>query len=457
MMRKIQRVLLMTLAAVVLIRATSRGAVVERKLATPTPEQAAWQDLEIGMFIHYDFWVFKRDVRQWHWKEVSCDLYQPTKLDTDQWIETAKAMGAKYAVLTAKHGTGFLQWQSDAYPFGLKQSSWRNGKGDLVRDFVNSCRKYGIKPGIYCHLVYNDYLEIGHPGKVNRGTGNDPEKQARYAGICELMLTELLGNYGPLVEIWFDGGALPPEQGGPNIGPLIRKYQPHAVVFQSDQATIRWVGNESGVAGYPCWSTVPSVDSIHTDATVQAHGDPNGGVWMPGECDVPLPGHGWNWTPDQDPNIEPLEALMEIYYKSVGRNCNLLLNATPNDQGLIPEANVKHYVAFGKEIARRFGKSVRETRGRGHTLTLSFDRPTTVDHVIVMEDILHGQRVRAYVVEALTGTTWSEIARGTSIGHKKIDRFEPTEVSQLRWRCSKAVAIPIIRKFAAYNTTATRD
>ncbi|MCH8120221.1 MAG: alpha-L-fucosidase [Planctomycetes bacterium] len=452
-MMRARTTLLLSLTTTVLLLATSQAASAEPDLAKPTPIQAAWQDLEIGMFIHYDFWAFKRDVKQWHWKDISPDLYYPKKLDTDQWVRTAKAMGAKYAILTAKHGTGFLQWQSDAYPFGLKQSRWRNGKGDLVRDFVESCRKYGIKPGIYCHLIYNDYLEIGHPGKINRGKGDDPQKQARYAEICEQMLTELLGNYGPLVEIWFDGGALPPENGGPNIGHLIKKYQPHAVVFQSNHATIRWVGNESGVAGYPCWSTVPSVESIHTDRNVQAHGDPNGSVWMPGECDVTLPGHGWNWTPDQDPNIQPLEALMEIYYKSVGRNCNLLLNATPNDEGLIPEANVKHYIAFGKEIARRFGKSVKETEGRGHTLTLSFDRPTIVDHVVIMEDIMHGERVRAYVVEALRNKTWCEIVRGISIGHKKIDRFKPTEVSKLRFRCTKSAATPVIRKFAAYNTT----
>lgn len=148
---------------------------------------------------------------------------------------------------------------------------------------------------------------------------------------------------------------------------------------------------------------------------------------------------------------------MEIYYKSVGRNCNLLLNATPNNEGLIPEANVEHYAEFGKEIARRFGRSVKETKGRGHTLTLAFGRPTIVDHVVIMEDIIHGQRVRAYVVEALSNKTWCEIARGISIGHKKIDRFEPTEVSKLRFRCTKSAATPVIRKFAAYNTTVSMN
>ena len=138
----------------------------------------------------------------------------------------------------------------------------------------------------------------------------------------------------------------------------------------------------------------------------------------------------------------------------VGRTCILLLNATPNDEGLIPQANVKHYAEFGKEIARRFGKPIKETKGRGDIVTLSFDRPTIVDHVIIMEDIKHGQRVRAYVVDALTDKKWRQIARGISIGHKKIDRFEPTEVSKLRFRCTKSATPPLIRKFAAYDTTA---
>jgi len=148
-------------------------------------------------------------------------LFNPRKLNTDQWMEAAKAMGAKYAVLVAKHGSGFMCWQSDLYPYGMKESPYKNGQGDIVRDFVNSCRKYGIRPGIYAHMGCNGYLEVDNPGLVNRGKGGDPEKQARYARICEGMLTELWGNYGALSEIWFDGGVLDPGKGGPDMLPIL--------------------------------------------------------------------------------------------------------------------------------------------------------------------------------------------------------------------------------------------
>ena len=145
-----------------------------------------------------------------------------------------------------------------------------------------------------------------------------------------------------LLHIWFDGGALPPNKGGPDMLPLLHKFQPNANVFQGPAATVRWVGNEEGVTSYPCWATTPSRDS-------SGSGDPEGKVWLPGECDVPLPGHEWFWTPNQRTDIEPLPRLLDIYYRSVGRNCNVLLNATPGPDGLIPEANLRHYMPSSGE------------------------------------------------------------------------------------------------------------
>ena len=219
----------------------------------PTPDQLAWQDLEVGMFFHFDMFTFQETSG---YPPPDSSLYNPTELDTDQWLEAARAIGAKYAVLVAKHGHGFLQWQSDAYPYGVRQSPWRGGKGDLVQDFTKSCARYGIQPGIYAVLSENDFLRVRLPGLVDDGQGSDPEKQRAYVRICEQMLTELWSRYGELTEIWFDGGALTPEQGGPDMIPLLQKYQPHAMVFQGPAATIRWVGNEAGHANYPCWATV---------------------------------------------------------------------------------------------------------------------------------------------------------------------------------------------------------
>jgi alpha-L-fucosidase len=441
------------IAALVLLfchPAASAAQAPEEKLARPTPEQAAWQDLELGLFIHYDIPVFKPgwDHRQYE-KRPEPSIFNPKKLNTDQWMEAAKAVGAKYAVFVAKHGSGFMSWQSDLYPFGMKQSPYKNGHGDLVRDFVNSCRKYGILPGIYAHMGCNGYLEVDNPGLVNRGRGGDPEKQARYAKICEGMVTELWGNYGPLSEIWFDGGVLDPAKGGPDVAPILRRLQPNAIVFQGPTASIRWIGNEDGVAPYPCWATVPDVRDY------SGPGTPDGPKWLPGECDVPIRRGVWLWEPNTEHRLLSVNQLMDRYYRSVGHNCNLLLNANPDPDGLIPEPDMKRYQEFGDEIRRRFGKSIAETTGHGDLVELALTKPTRIDHVITMENILEGERVREYVIEGLAGDQWQELCRGTSIGHKKIDQFTPVEVSKIRWRCLKSVGEPLIRRLAAYSVIDT--
>ena len=420
------------------------------KLARPTVHQAAWQDLEIGVFYHFDLHVVCPDKKT----PYTPQDYNPQKLDTDQWLEAAKRMGAKYAVFTAKHGTGFLQWQSDAYPFGCRQAPWRGGKGDVVRDFAESCRRVGIKPGIYCHVMWNPLYQIVN-GKVNWGKGDDPVKQAEYKGIAEKMLTELWSNYGEWAELWFDGGALAVEEGGPDVVRLKETLQPQAMVFQSPASTIRWIGNEDGVAGYPCWATVPGVHEIESGAASRQHGDPNGSLWLPGECDVPMPGHYWDWKPDQ-PDIEPLPKLMEIYYKSVGRNCNLLLNATVNADGLVPERNLKYYENFGKEIRRRFGRAVAETAGTGKGIRLTLPKERKINHVMIMEDIWQGERIRKYAVEGLVGPDdWAVLCEGESVGHKRIQEFESREVAEVRLIVSEAAGEPQVTRLAVFDTAAT--
>ena len=419
------------------------------ELPMPSPQQLAWQDCELGMFFHFDIPIYKPGWDWRSWKELPVPkLYNPKSLDTDQWLEVASSLGAKYAVLVAKHCSGFLQWQSDLYPYGVKQSPWRNGKGDLVSDFEKSCERYKIKPGIYASVSANGYLEVDNPGLVNRGRGGDPAKQAAYARICEGMLRELWGRYGELFHIWFDGGALPPEKGGPAMLPLLRRLQPHANVFQGPAATVRWVGNEDGTTSYPCWATVLSRES-------SGGGDPEGKVWLPGECDVPLPGHEWFWTPGQRTDIEPLPKLIDMYYRSVGRNCNLLLNATPGPDGLIPAANLRHYAEFGREIRRRFEKPLAETQGEGEVVELKLPRIEPVNHVVIMEDIIQGERVRSYVVEGRDqGAAWNKLCAGISVGHKRIEKFDSRELAAIRLRVTKSTAKPMIRRLAAFHVGA---
>lgn len=415
----------------------------------PTDIQQKWQDMEVGMFFHFDIPIYKPGWDFRSWKDMPTpDMYNPTKLDTDQWMEAAKAMGAKYAVFVAKHCSGFLQWQSDLYPYGVKQSSWRNGKGDVVRDFVSSCHKYGIKPGIYASVTANGYLEVDNPGLVNRGKGGDPVKQQQYQKICEQMLTELWSRYGQLFEVWFDGGAMPVEKGGPDLMPIFNKYQKNSIVFQGPAANIRWIGNENGVAAYPCWATVPHKNDYH------GPGDPDGGFWMPGECDVPVRNHDWFWTPNADHTLYSVDDLMNMYYNSVGRNCNLLLNANPGPDGLVPDADFQRYVEFGNEIKRRFAKPLAKTGGKGDTIELNLRKPAGIDHVVIMEAISSGQRVREYSVQGLIGgDKWAKLCDGFSIGHKRIQQFEPVEVKAVRLHITKSAAKPLIRELAVYKST----
>jgi alpha-L-fucosidase len=424
-------------------------------IVTPSPAQLAWHDMELGMFFHFDIPVYKQG---WDWRSwtdfPAPDLYRPARLDTDQWMEAARAMGARYAVFVAKHCSGFLQWQSDLYPYGVKQSSWRNGKGDVVADFVESCGKYGIKPGLYASVSANGFLGVDNPGLVNHGQGGDDAKQREYVRICEQMAVELWSRYGELCEVWFDGGAIPADQGGPDLIPILEKHQPDAIVFQGPPGTpnmIRWVGNERGVAPYPCWSTTHHGTGEAGTVEGSFAGDPDGRRWIPGECDVPIRNHEWFWQPGDERKIYPLDELMEKYCCSVGRNCNLLLNANPGPDGLVPEADLKRYEEFGREIHRRFATAVASTSGSGTLIDLDLEGSRAVNHVVLMEDISRGERILEYVVEYLAGgETWRTLCAGESIGHKRIQQFDTVLTSRIRLRATKTKAAPHLRRLAAH-------
>jgi len=421
-------------------------------LVKPTPQQLAWQDLELGLFIHFDMVTFTGQMKPPTPDAV--DRYNPTKLDTDQWLEVAKSMGAKYAVFVAKHCTAFLSWQSNAYPYGVKQTAWRGGKGDVVRDFIASCKKYDIKPGLYASAGYPEWWGSDNPGAHNPALIPWAKKtQKDWNKACGIMLRELWTNYGELTEIWFDGGVVPVAQGGPDLIPIMQKHQSKAIVFGSPApGGIRWSGNEVGLAPYPCWSTIKNFGD-------NLGGDGDGRFWTPAECDSTLPGHDWFWgggDPSAKPNEESqqkmLAELMDKYCHSVGHNANLLLNATPDTTGLIPDAILPHYANFGKEIRRRFDQPVAETKGGGDTVELVLKQPARIDHVLIMEDLAQGERIRAYEVEGLVpGNTWQKLCDGVSIGHKRIQQFKRTEVAKIRLRATKAIAPPKIRRLAVFN------
>ncbi len=434
-------------------QASSNAIAANGPLVLPTPEQALWQDREIGMFYHFDIPIYTDDNRanSMHWPEyplVDPNLFNPQRLDTDQWMEAAQAIGAKYTVYVAKHCSGFIAWQSDAYPYGVKQSKWRDSKGDILREYVQSCRKAGIGPGLYVSWPANAFWQVNN-GKVNWGKGGDPVKLAAYAKVYERLVTEAWSNYGAFDEVWFDGGIPTEQEGGADVEPLLRKLQPQAITFHGPTSSIRWVGNEAGIAGYDCWATV------HTrEAT--GNGDPNGTIWMSAECDVPVRGNAWFWKPNSEHTLRSLDNLMNIYYCSVGRNCNLLINANIDRDGRVPALDMQRYHEFGAEIKRRFGTSLAETSGEGDKVTLKLSKPTVIDHVIAMEDIRQGERVRDFVIEGLTDGSWQELCKAKCLGHKRIAQFSPVQVSEVRLRVTESIAPPIIKKLAVYDVAGAR-
>ncbi len=427
-------------------------------LPRPTPAQLAWQDFEVGIVFHFDLPVFAPEGWKQYRATFDPNLYQPAKLDTDQWLAAAKEAGCRYAIFTATHFNGFLQWQSDLYPYGVKQTSWRAGKADVFGSFVESCHKAGIAPGVYMSCNGNAYYKVWRH-RVNWGAGG--EGQAYFARMGEKMTEELVSRYGPLCEIWYDAGLLDPANGGPDVLPIVDRHQKNVVFYHSPRRREhRWIGNESGFAGDPCWSTMPDLAAAErahqnggqANRDLLLHGDPNGSLWSPGMVDVPIRNHEWFWRPGDDAKVYAPESMVEMYYQSVGRNSTLILGGTPNREGLIPEADFQSYAAFGREIRRRFSKPVAETRANGPVVQLKLNRVVRIDHIVIMEDIAQGERVRQYRLEALTGPDqWKPIAQGESIGHKRIYRFPEMEVGAVRFTVTKSMAEPRIRSLAVYH------
>lgn len=412
------------------------------RLAKPTPQQLAWHDLEMGAMICFGLETWQDKESDDETSMENLKLFDPPNVDTDQWVEAVEAMGAKYIVFVAKHVGGFCLWQTDSTEYSIKNTPYKNGTGDIVAELAESCRKKGIKLGIY---IYPGSLFHG-AGVSAGGKTVDPARQEEYNRIYRQQLTEVLSRYGEMHEVWFDGSVTIP------IKDILDKYAANAMVFQGPQATIRWVGNEQGYAPYPAWNSVNSENpAVKAGRTTARHGDPDGDKWLPNEVDTTIRDHYWFWSSENEKHLKSLDHLMDIYYRSVGHGAVLLMNVNPDTSGLVPDADMKRYKEFGAEIRRRFGKSIAETKYNRSELVL--DKPTTIDHVITMEDIRKGERVREYVIEGLIGDTWEKLVEGTAIGHKKIDEIQPVEISMVRLRVTKSAAAPVIRKIAVYNTT----
>lgn len=433
----------------------------------PTQAQLSWQNAELVAVFHYDLHVFDGIRYNQAYNRITpiadINMFNPEQLDTDQWIRSVKEMGAKIAILTATHETGFALYQSEVNPYCMKALKWKDGKGDIVRDFVNSCRKYGIQPGIYIGIRWNSFLGVYDFMMPKDGTKFQENRQAFYNKMCEGMTEELMSRYGDLAIVWYDGGGHGPELGGADILPIVEKHQKNIIFYHNSQrADIRWGGSESGTVSYPCWGTFtfPYSHSKNTevifknDFSLLKTGDPDGQYYMPAMSDAPLRGyngrHEWFWEPDDEAHIFPLENLMNMYYGSVGRNSTLILGVTPDNRGLLPDQDVARLKEFGDEIKSRFSKPLAERQGAGKKFELKFSAPSEIRDIVIQEDIRLGERVRKYSIDGKVNGKWITLTTGTCIGHKRIERITPVTVSAIRLRIEDTLEIPEIISLAVY-------
>ncbi len=390
-----------------------------KHIAVPTSQQLLWQEQELGVLIHYimDIYAPELTAQEIKSSKVRTALHpskiNPADLDPEQWVRSAWEMGAKYAILVANHCTGFSLWPTRVNDFCTRSLAWKNGNGDIVGDFIKACKKYGLKSGLYYSAGVNGYYNISDEVPHDY---HAPYYQ-EYVRNVEAQITELWSEYGELFEIWFDGGLIPAEKGGPNLEPILKKYQPNALCFQGPKGcphNLRWVGNEEGLAPENCWATTGAEDELS--------GDPCGDCYCPAETDTPNRsnsafGGGWAWKEGENDAVRSPEELLDCYIKSVGRNSNLLLGMAIGTSGQFEDE--EQFIAFGKLLRKTFGQAIIETDckklgGNTFTLTLPADKPGK--YLVLRENIENGQRIRGFRV-TVNGTPIYESA---CIGHKRI-------------------------------------
>ena len=433
----------------------------------PTAAQLAWQEAELGVLISYDLPVFQGKPYNQSQNRITpiadANTFNPVNLDTDQWIKAAKSAGARFAVLTVTHETGFALYQSDVNPYCMKAIRYKDGKGDIVRDFVNSCRKYDIQPGLYVGIRWNSYWGV-YDFKVQGSGAFAANRQQYYKKMCEEMVRELCTRYGKLFMLWFDGGADGPDNLGPNVLPIVKQYQPDCLFYHNNQrADFRWGGSESGTVPYPCWSTYPfpfshaaRQDTVFAnDFKLLKNGSADGKYWMPAMSDAPLRsangGHDWFWNPNEDHHVNSIANLKRMYYQSVGHNSTLIIGLTPDNRGLIPDKDVTRLKEWGDSIQKDFREPIAEWNENDDKWIVSIPKDKKISRVVIQEKIKDGECVRAFVIETKQNGKWKNIAEGTCIGHKFIKSFEhPLNVNSIRLKIISATGDALIKRFSVY-------
>lgn len=416
--------------------------------------------------------------REWGTGKEDPKLFNPTQFDTRQWARVCKAAGMKMIILTAKHHDGFCLWPSKYTEHSVKNSPWKDGKGDVVRELADACREAGLAMGLCLS-----------PWDMHEPSYGDT---LAYNKFYKNQLRELLTNYGEVAEVWFDGAK------GPNAKDMeydwlgyyaiVRELQPNAVIFNGPD--VRWVGNESGYARQSEWSVVKRNDKPfglvnHQErdlGSIEALGDGANLIWYPAETDVSIR-PGWFYHASQDDKVKSLEKLLDIYYSSVGRNTVLLLNLPPDRRGLIHENDVKRLRELRKLLDATFDENlalkanaiasavrdnnpkygadkVVDDKKETYWMTDDWTTPATLEFDLgrerkfnvaeLAEYIKVGQRAEEFTLEAWDGTSWEEFARGTTIGYKRLLRFDHVSTRKPRLKILKSRVCPTISSFALH-------
>ncbi len=415
----------------------------------PSPQQVEWQDLEIGVLVHFGPNTFMD--REWGDGTADPKVFNPTQLDAEQWVMAAKSAGAKYLVFVGKHHDGFCLWPTEQTDYSVKASPWKGGKGDLVGEVAAAARKHGLKFGIY--LSPWDRHEPSY--KVSK----------LYDRYYLAEMSELITRYGELVEFWLDGAG---SEGhvydfDSYVGAL-RVHQPNALIFSDvnllKYGDVRWVGNEEGYANSENWNVIDLRGYLR---------------YRPAEADTPLRKGHWFWHPNDEKSVKSLSELLETYHLTVGRGAQLMIGIAPDDRGLLPDSDVQRLAEFGAAIQNLYGAGKNLARkassvsvandgdpdtfwsapadSHSATIELSFTNPISFDRALTMEWLNDGQKVQKYAIQALSGTKWVTLTMGTSIGHKKIDRFPRTTSARVRLVILSSAGPAHIREFQLFDGT----
>jgi alpha-L-fucosidase len=455
---------------------------------TPSPRQLRWHALEVYGFVHFTVNTFTD--REWGYGDEDPAVFHPTDFDANQIVRAARDGGLKGLILTAKHHDGFCLWPSRYTEHSVKNSPWKHGRGDVVREVADACRRHGLRFGVYLSPWDRNHRDYGRP---------------EYLTYYRNQLRELLTQYGPLFEVWFDGanggdgfygGARETRAidnrtyyGWPDTWKLVRELQPDACLFSDAGPDVRWVGNEEGRAGDPCWATLDptGIAPGRADPKVLNQGHRHGTHWLPAEVDVSIR-PGWFFHASEDAKVKTPEQLLRIYDESVGRGASQLLNLPPDRRGRVPDRDVESLRAWrrlldatflpDRPLTRGAQAVASHTRGGGDSkqfaarnvldgdpatywatddavttpeLVLNLAAPTTFDVVRLREHLPLGQRIDAFALDAFIGGKWEEFARGSGIGAQRLVRnARPITTERVRLRITDAAVCPAMSELSLF-------